>query len=79
MKNYYNRINKMDEALIKKIAEQVHKNSPFKNGLDGVDEDYHCHCLNCGRIVLCGPPCCDNFKSQYMVDEEAKENKNVKK
>lgn len=32
------------------------------------DEDYHCKCLNCGRVVLCGPPCCDNFLSQHMKD-----------
>ena len=58
---------KMDTDTIKRIAENVHKNSPFRNGLD-VDEDYHCKCLSCGRIVLCGPACCDNFKSQYMAD-----------
>ena len=36
--------------------------------LQPVDEDYHCKCLNCGRVVLCGPPCCDNFLSQQMKD-----------
>lgn len=33
-----------------------------------IDEDYHCKCLSCGAVILCGPQCCENFKSQYMVD-----------
>lgn len=62
--------NGLDGELVKVVVSKARKLS-VGLGLE-IDEDYHCKCLSCGAIILCGPQCCDQFKSQYMVDEELK-------
>lgn len=42
----------------------------------GFNED-SCQCLSCGRIVLCGGPCCDN--PVYCEPEDHYRNYNVTK
>ncbi|AUR84757.1 hypothetical protein NVP1063O_090 [Vibrio phage 1.063.O._10N.261.45.C7] len=63
------------EATLKDISKKVDTfTEPMRNAT-AFDEDYHCACLSCGAVILCGPRCCDNFVSQAMLDEKKEDTK----
>lgn len=66
----------MDENQVEKTMAEAMKKLGFSEGFPAFNED-SCQCLNCGRIILCGGPCCDkpvycepkdNYKN-YSVSE----------
>lgn len=62
--------NGLKGKLVQRFANANANKDKLPNVAKLDDEDYYAKCLNCGGIVLCGPRCCDNFKSQYRVDLE---------